>query len=154
MPTIKQEIENIHCQMMDIYKGISFHYGRKFDINIQGDNKCFPAMILIEPDDIGFTVDMNNGNIKQYDTVFIQFVDIVPMAEQASDREDVVNSMRMVAADFVNRVINSKTLAVQSAGGIVNVRGTLIVDEYDVNVAGIEINLPLSLVYPEQVCLS
>jgi len=126
----------------------NFYYGRKSDINIQADDFAFPAICLIEPDEIGFTVDTNVGNINDWDNVFIQFINKREMGNQASDRITAVNEQRDVAALFVDKVINHPDISVQLQGSKLKVPGVLIVDTYDANVVGIEINLVLSLTYP------
>lgn len=129
----------------------NFYYGRKSDINIQGDNASFPAIILIEPDEIGFSVSTDYGTIKDTETCFVQFVDIVTMGEQAIDRVQVINDMRLLAATFVNSILSDPIIELQQAGTI-GIKGVLVVDKYDVNVAGIEIQLPLRLILPKVIC--
>lgn len=127
----------------------NFYYGRKSDINIKGDNSAFPAIILIEPDDIGFTFNTGSGNIRDVDSVFIQFVDKVEMGQQAGERLSTIQAMRILAAQFVDQVVNHHDIKLMTATAQeFYVRGTLIVDYYDVNVAGIEINLPIGLEEP------
>ncbi len=150
MPTIHDRIQYLATQLTP-----NFYYGRKSDINIQADNFAFPAICLIEPDDIGFVFDTLTGNIKDTDNCFIQFIDIHEMGNQAPDRLTAINTMRGLAAQFVNLVANDDgvdSIEFVTQNGVINVRGTLIVDGYDANVVGIEINLPLRLTYPLPLC--
>lgn len=115
----------------------NFVYGRKSEINISGDNAQFPAVVLIEPDQMGFNLDATTGGLKDTYNVFIQFIDQIEMGEDANYRHPVVEDMRTLAGTFIRRL---------SAADIfkdlnVNIPGILVVDTYDVNVAGIEINL-------------
>jgi hypothetical protein len=147
--TIKERIQYIAGTLVG---EANFYYGRKSDINIIGDDASFPAICLIEPDDIGLVFSNISGNLNDYDTCFIQFIDQVVMGEQAKDRLPVVDTMRTLAARFIDAVINDTEMSLRTTGDTYQIRGTLIVDQYDVNVAGIELQIPLGLVYPREIC--
>ena len=132
---------NLREQIGSIVLGLTgnpnFMYGRKSEINIQGDNSRFPAVILIEPDQFGFNLNAATGTVRDTYNVFIQFVDQIDAIEDANYRHPTVESMRTLCAEFLQEL---------SAADIfndlnTNIPGVLVVDSYDVNVAGIEINL-------------
>jgi hypothetical protein len=114
-----------------------FAYGRKSEINVQGDNLTFPAVILIEPDQFGFNISASTGAVKDTYNVFIQFVDQVEALEDANYRHPVVESMRSLCAEFILALSDADIFQDLNT----NIPGVLVVDSYDVNVAGIEINL-------------
>lgn len=113
-----------------------FYYGRKSEINITGDNAKLPAVILIEPDQFGFNISPT-GAIKDTYNVFIQFVDQVDAIEDANYRHPTVESMRTLCAEFIRELSEADIFLDFNQ----NIPGVLVVDMYDVNVAGIEINL-------------
>ena len=123
----------------------NFLYGKKAEINVQGDNARFPAVILIEPDQFGFSIQPTTGAVRDSYNVFIQFVDQVDMGEDANYRHPVVEDMRTLCAQFLRKL--SDTDIFQDLN--INIPGILVVDAYDVNVAGIEINLAQLIdIYP------
>lgn len=148
--TIKTEVQRIAETLG------SFYYGRNHDINIQADNTVWPAIVMIEPDTIGFSV-YNAGTIKRTSTVFIRFLDLLPdgtdIAEQADQRLSTIDAMSLEAVDFINAVINDDQLElVVNTPDNYQIQGINVIDAYDAHLCGVEIQLPLRLVYPEQVC--
>lgn len=132
---------NLREQIGSIAQGLSsspaFYYGRKSEINVQGDNMVLPAVILIEPDQFGFNLSPSTGAIKDTYNVFIQFVDQVDAMEDANYRHPVVEAMRTLCAEFLRELSDADIFLDLNT----NIPGVLVVDTYDVNVAGIEINL-------------
>lgn len=138
---------NLRQQIADIafLTGATFRYGRRYDENINADNGTFPAIVLLEPDQMGFYVDVMTGASYDRYNVFIQFIDKIEMGQQASARDQVVENMRTLAATFIARLNESNEF--QAFNAIIN--GVLMVDTYDANVAGIEINITgLTDTYP------
>lgn len=129
--------EQIGSIALDLTGSPNFVYGRKSEINISGDNAVFPAVILIEPDQFGFNLNPTTGAVRDSYNVFIQFVDQVDMGEDANYRHPVVENMRTLCAEFLQKLSASEIFQDVNP----NVPGVLVVDAYDVNVAGIEINL-------------
>ena len=133
---------NLRDQIGSIVMGLTgnpqFVYGRKSEVNVIMDNYGKPAVVLIEPDQFGFNVNAITGSVRDTYNVFIQFIDVVdPMGEDANYRHPVVEAMRTLCAEFLQEL--SQTDIFQDIN--TNVPGVLIVDRYDLNVAGIEINL-------------
>lgn len=149
--TIKDRIQSIAATLSD-----NFYYGRNHDINIQADNGTFPAIVMIEPDSIGFTFSQLGGTIRRTSTVFIRFLDMLPdgvdIAEQADFRLPVIDDMMLLAAEFVNAVINDSDIELIVSGDTFQVQGVPVIDAYDAHLCGVEIQLPLRLVYPEVIC--
>ncbi len=128
---IKQIVE-------DNMLGFSFYYGRRSEANDAGDTLQFPAIILVEPDTGGLSRDPNMGRIKQARDIFIQFMDIIPMGEDANERHPAVMAMGDAAAKFVQAL--ERTDLFQDLPSYLPMY--LKVDTYDVNVAGWELNIP------------
>lgn len=132
-------------QSIAISLGVAFRYGRKYDENINGDDAVFPAIVLLEVDQPGLRINKTTGQVWDRDNIFIQFIDKTVMCEQAIDREEVVSSMKLLAAKFIKELGNSKYFSDFGE----NINGVLLVDYYDVNVTGIEFNITgLTSIYP------
>lgn len=137
--------EQIGTIAMALTGNPTFVYGRKSEINCSGDNFEFPAVVLIEPDQFGFSLNPNTGNVKDTYNVFIQFIDKIVPGEDANYRHPVVEAMRTLCAEFILKLSEADIFLDINA----NIPGVLVVDEYDVNVAGIEINIAqLTDIYP------
>ena len=117
----------------------AFRYGREQDENVNADDAPFPAVVLIEPDQFGFRVAAQNGSVYDRNNIFIQFLDKTPvgMGEQANNRKSTIEAMKVKAVQFL-RILSQSNLF--SAFGE-NVAGVPIIDYYDANVCGIEINI-------------
>lgn len=123
----------------------TFVYGRKSEVNISVDNIPGPYVILIEPDQFGFYLPPGSGSLRDTHNVFIQFVDGIVMGENADYRHPVVVAMKRLAAQFIYALAKSEVF--QDFGP--NIPGMLVVDTYDRNVAGIELNIgQLTDIYP------
>lgn len=120
--------------------GVGFRYGTKYDENINADNGIFPAIILLESDNGGFNVQPMLGNVRDQDNVFLQFIDIIRMGEQADYRESTIEDMKTLAVRFINALNNTNQFQDIPENAIKWVK---IADVYDANVAGIELNIPL-----------
>lgn len=148
--TIKDRIEALSAPN-------AFYYGRNYDINIQADNNEFPAIVMIEPDTLGFYFNTVAGTVKKSSQVFIRFLNMLPegidIAEQAEARLPVIDAMTDLAAQFVNAVMNDDDLelVVPNAGDF-RIQAVTVIDAYDAHLCGVEIQLPLRLVYPEVIC--
>ncbi len=133
---------------------VAFAYGRKYDQNINADNQSFPVVCLIEPDMPGFRVKALDGNVADRYNLFIQFLDKAgegEIGQQASYREATVEAMRTLAAQFLYRLSASDYFEDITE----TVQAVLLVDVYDVNVTGIEINLPnLTALQPLAICIN
>jgi len=149
--TIKDRIEAIAAEL-----GLRFNYGTSYDFNINGDYALFPCIVLLEPDDLGFIYDNVAGTISKKSTLFIQFLDLLPegtdIAEQADARLPVIEAMAQLAAEFLNSVINDSNLNFNTNGQKTQVNAIVLRDKYDAHAQGVELQLPLSLVYPEVIC--
>lgn len=141
--TIQERIQSIATTL-----GANYGYGRRSDNNINGDNDTFPMIYLIEPDEVGFVFETGTGNIYDSENCFIQFLDKIEMGDQAKYRVTQLSAMRDLAAQFVEAVVGDHELSLIAQGNKINIRGVVLVDYLDVNCVGIELNLPLSLVYP------
>lgn len=119
-------------------EGFTFYYGRRSEANYAGDALTFPAVVLVEPDTGGLSRDPNMGRIHQSRDLFIQFLDKVPMGEHAEERHPVVMAMSAAAADFVQELDRSDIFRDLPS----YLPMFLIVDRYDVNAAGWELNIP------------
>lgn len=131
---------------------VTFQYGRKMDNNINADNDTFPAVYLIEPDMPGFRVKQVDGNVADRWNVFIQFLTLMApeMGQQAAYREAAVEQMRTLAAQFLYRLSKSDYFEDITE----TIPAVLLVDYYDVNVTGIEINLAsLTALQPIEICI-
>lgn len=138
--------QQIGAIVMGLTGNPTFVYGRKSEVNVSGDNLSFPAVVLIEPDQFGFNLNQTTGVVRDTYNVFIQFIDVVdPLGEDANYRHPVVEAMRTLCAEFIQELSNADIFQDLNT----NIPGVLVVDTYDVNVAGIEINLAqLTDVYP------
>lgn len=148
---LKARIQTIvgTIQTEDPAPPLAFRYGRKSDENINADSGTFPAVVLIEPDQFGFTVDPQSGQVRERANVFIQFITLCEMGDQAEARYDSLQLMRKYAAEFIFR-LNATNLFQDLA---VNYPAVAIVDTYDANVCGVEINLGnLTSTQPERIC--
>lgn len=138
--------EQIGVIVMGLTGSPQFVYARKSEANVILDNSASTAVILIEPDQFGFNIDPTTGMVRDAYNVFIQFVKVVdPMDEDANYRHPVVEEMRTLCAEFLQKLSQADIFRDLNP----NIPGVLIVDEYDLNVAGIEINLAqLTDIYP------
>lgn len=147
--TIKTEVQRIAETFG------TFYYGRNHDINIQADNNEWPAIVMIEPDTVGFTLT-GVGTMMRRATVFIRFLNMLPegtdIAEQANDRLDTIDEMNLLAANFVQAVASDDQLEIITTTTQIQIQGITVIDAYDAHLCGVEIQLPLRLVYPEDVC--
>ncbi len=143
---LRTQIESIASQLPNV----AFRYGRRYDENINGDNESYPAIVLLEPDQFGFRVSTSNGQMYDRYNIFIQFIkNGVEVGEQASARESIVEEMRSLAAQFIVK-LNSANIFKDIPE---NIPGVLIVEAYDANVCGIEINISnLTDTQPRHIC--
>lgn len=132
---LKSKIQTIVSSL-----GVAFRYGTKYDENINADGGVFPAIILLEPDNGGFNLAPVGGLIRDQDNVFLQFIDIIRMGEQAGYREPDIEDMKSLAVRFINAL--NATNYFQDIP-ITAMKWVKIVDVYDANVVGIELNIPL-----------
>lgn len=116
----------------------AFRYSRRSEENINGDNAPYPAVILIEPDQGGFNIQGMSGLARDRNNTFIQFLDKTVMGDQALDRETVVDAMKTLAVQFIQALNNSNKWQDIAETGY---NWVLLVDYYDVNTAGIELNI-------------
>lgn len=129
----------------------AFYYGRKFDMNIIADGATFPAVVLLEPDQFGFRVSAGTGQVFDSYNLFFQFLATTPvgLGEQANNREATIEQMRALAGLFIYRLNESNLFS----GFNERVGGVVIVDYFDANVCGIEINITnLTDVQPRPIC--
>lgn len=149
--TIKDRIQAIATDLE-----LNFNYGTSYDFNINADYALFPCIVLLEPDDLGFIFNSVAGTIKRKTTPFIQFLDLLPegvdIAEQANARLPVIESMADKAAEFLNAIINDDNLELQATQQNVLINAIVLRDKYDAHAQGVELQIPLSLVYPEILC--
>lgn len=133
---LDEQIAQVVSQMQ---KPPAFRYGRKADENINADNGAFPAIVLIEPDQFAFRVAPMNGSIYDRNNIFLQFLDKTPvgMGEQANNRKATIEAMKVLCVEFL-RELNASNLF---SSFNENVPGVPIIDYYDANVCGIEINI-------------
>lgn len=127
--------------------GATFYFGRKHEVNADGDNLNYPAIILLEPDSGAFTISPTSGGITDTNDTFIQFVTKVDEISQfANYRYPEVEQMKALARSFVYELQRKDIWQAMNA---IN-PWALIVDTYDVNVVGIELNLGrLTNIFPE-----
>lgn len=149
--TIKSRIEDIAATL-----GLSFNYGTSYDFNINADSSLFPCIVLLEPDDLGF-VATDKDNIYRKTTTFIQFLDLLPegigIAEQASARLPVIEAMSDKSAEFLMHIMADQYLTVNVAATGTTFNAVVLRDKYDAHACGIELQVPMSLVYPEDICV-
>lgn len=140
---LKSQIQSIVSQLPG---SPSFYYGREHEANVEVDNIQFPVVVLIEPDQMGFNLNTTNGNVRDTYNIFIQFIDrMEDISQDANYRNTTVEAMRTLAAKFLQLLSNSDLFADVNP----NVNGVLLVDYYDANSQGIEINLTqLTDIYP------
>lgn len=135
---LRAEISNLVAQLST---EPGFLYGRKSEINIQGDDaillQTVGCVALIEPDQLGFTLDPVTGGLRDNYNTFIQFIIQNDTGEQANYRHPYVQRMRNMAAEFIGLLNDSELFDALNT----NIPGYLVVDAYDFNVCGIEINL-------------
>jgi len=144
---------SIKSRIQELSAPNAFYYGRNHDINIQADDASWPAVVMIEPDTLGFTI--GQGTIRKSATVFIRFLDMLPdgvdIAEQADARLPTIDSMADLAAEFINTVMNDTELELV-LGGDSRIPALAVIDAYDAHLCGVEIQLQLRLTYPEAIC--
>lgn len=138
---LRSQIESLVLQLTgheNVYESPSFYYGREHEANVFADDVKFPLVVLIEPDQMGFNVNTTTGTIRDTYNVFIQFIDRKEdISQDANYRHETVEAMRTMAADFLRLLSNSDYFFDVNP----NVNGVLLVDYYDANTQGIEINL-------------
>lgn len=126
--------------------GANFYYGRRHEVNADGDNFTYPAIILVEPD---------SGNLRRSDTVgafrkvndtFIQFLEKSPEISQGANyRYTDIQAMVELAVQFLYKVDASDIWDDLNQDN----PWALQVDLYDANTCGIELNLgKLSNLFP------
>lgn len=143
---------NLEEQFRELVERMSpqpvFLYGRKHEINVSADNAAFAetgAIVLIEPDQMGFFKARATGTVRDRYNIFVQFIKPVVMGEDANYRSPTVEAMRTLAAKFIDLLDQSDIFGDLPE----NLPGFLLVDYYDANVAGIEINIAqLTDIYP------
>lgn len=137
--------EQIGVIAMGLTGNPQFVYGRKSEVNIIMDNTGTAAVVLIEPDQFGFNLNTTTGVVRDSYNTFIQFIKQIEMGEDANYRHPVVEEMRTLCAEFIQKLNEADIFQDLNT----NIPGVLVVDTYDVNVAGIEINLAqLTDIYP------
>lgn len=124
--------------------GVAYRYLRKSEENVAGDYSDYPAIVFIEPDQGGWA-NNQQGTIKRFTNCFFQFiVDYKDMGDNATQRDDKIESMKVLAERFINRIINDDDFEVNVA----DFNFITIVEKYDSNVVGIELNIP-KLIYTQ-----
>lgn len=122
---------------------VAYRYLRKSEENVKGDYSAYPAIIFIEPDQGGWT-NNQQGTIKRFTNCFFQFITTFEMAQDATVRDIAIEDMRKLAERFINRIINDEDFEVN----VSDFNYITVIDKYDVNVVGIELNIP-KLIYTQ-----
>lgn len=145
--TISDYIQAIAAQ---VNPSGSYQYGRNTDFNINGDGTASPVILCIEPDQQFLNLSTLTGNIYDGYNLFIRFLTLRPtIAEQAPDRVQAIADMKLLAASFISQLSNDDNFQdIPSRIPIIEV-----IDAYDGNYCGVEINLQnLQLINPVPVC--
>lgn len=117
--------------------GFTFYYGRRSEANYGLEEMQFPAVVLVESDTGAFNLN-NTGRVKETTDLFVQFLDLVTMGEHANERHPKVVAMKSAASVFI-QILDNEELYDQLP---TNMPWFLLVDKYDVNACGIELNIP------------
>lgn len=142
MADIREQIGGIALTVNE-----NFYYGRRHEANALGDNWVYPAIILVEPDSGAFSFSSQAGGLTDSTDLFIQFIDKTPEISQGANyRYEVIQRMKQLAREFIYALEASEKFNPLNA---VN-PWALLVDMYDVNTAGIELNLGrVTNIFPE-----
>lgn len=145
---LKDRIGNLVLSLKAIIDGeetaVGYRYLRKSEENVKGDYSAYPAIVFIEPDQGGWT-NNQQGTFKRFTNCFFQFITIYPeMGDDATQRDGYIESMKGLAERFIYQIINSEDFEVN----ISDFNFVTIVEKYDSNVVGIELNIP-KLIYTQ-----
>jgi len=124
---------------------VAYRYLRKSEENIAGDSSAYPAIVFIEPDQGGW-VNNAQGTRKRFTNCFFQFLKIYPeMGDNASQRDDDIEEMKILAERFFNQIDRTDDFEMITT----DFQFVTIIERYDVNTVGIEVNIPkLIYTYP------
>ncbi|WP_207425989.1 hypothetical protein [Pedobacter sp. SYSU D00535] len=127
-----------------------FTYQGKFEHNVKGDDKDYSTanVNLLELEQIGFKKNSSAGGLRDRFPIFIEFVKQVDQNLTAEERRPVIEEMRLLAAEFILAVDESDLFEELPE----TISGVVVIDRYDVNVAGVEINLVLIANEPMSFC--
>lgn len=124
--------------------GVTYQYLRKSEENVSADNHSFPAIVFIEPDQGGWK-NNQQGTIKRFTNCFFQFITLYEdMGDNATQRDGSIEEMKILAERFIQRIISSDDFEVVTT----DINFVTIIEKYDANVVGVEINIP-KLIYTE-----
>lgn len=130
---LREIVQNI---VSELSTAPSFLYGRKSEINYSADNVAQTFVALIEPETGAFQRSSIGTLRDAYDT-FIQFVGQIDPGEHADYRHPMIQQQMSIAKEFIRALDRSDYFLDLNA----NIPFVIIVDNYDLNVAGVEINL-------------
>lgn len=124
--------------------GVAYQYLRKSEENVSADDHAFPAIVFIEPDQGGWT-NNQQGTIKRFTNCFFQFITLYEdMGDNATQRDGSIEDMKVLAERFIQRIISSDDFEVVTT----DINFVTIIEKYDANVVGVEINIP-KLIYTQ-----
>lgn len=147
MPTLVQVLTGYAAQMPG---SPAFLYSRKSEQNANDDIDYSNGLInLLEIDQPGFAYNSTNGNLRRRYPCFIQFVKKLEPDTTAADRDSTIEEMMLLVAAFIIKIDKGDLFdKLQPV-----IPGQAIVNYYDSNVVGAEINLILIPNEPMAICV-
>lgn len=156
--------QKINLMVDDLTGAPYFNYARKSEANIifddepntdgTGEDRSIPiedrktAVLLIEPDSFGWINDPVTGEINEYYDVHIQFVQQFEMGLMADMREPVIKYLKGLAKEFIYSMLNDEAFELYTT----NIPAVPIIDYYDANLVGVEINIARLVIKDAEIC--
>lgn len=145
--TIKDYIQSI---VSECFPSASYHYGRNTDFNIDGDNTAGSVVLCIEPDQMFLNLSSLTGNVNDGYNLFVRFLELTTMGEQADSRVTAIANQKANAGLFLSQLSQDDVFIDLPA----KIPCIAVIDAYDANWCGVEINLQnLQTIKPFDICL-
>lgn len=128
-----------------------FAYSGKYEHNVDGDDQDYSSGLVnvLEIEQFGFKRNRFTGTTRQRYPLFIEFVVKADQELTATQRNFYIEDMKELAAEYIELLDRSGLF--EELPEVID--GIQVVNRYDVNTVGVELNLILVPKEPMQICI-
>lgn len=128
-----------------------FAYSGKYEHNVDGDDQDYSSGVVnvFEIEQFGFKRNRITGTMRQRYPIYIEFVVKADQELTATQRNFYIEDMKGLAAEYIELLDGSGLF--EELPEVID--GIQVVNRYDVNTVGVELNLILVAKEPMQVCV-
>lgn len=129
----------------------AFSYSGKYEHNVISDDQDYSSGVVnvFEIEQFGFKRNRFTGTTRQRFPLFIEFVVNADQELTATQRNFILEEMKEMAAEYIELIDGSGLF--EELPDVID--GITVVNRYDVNVVGVELNLVVVSKEPMQICV-